>query len=102
MKRTKWWGHQPLAKQEALGSKTLKPFPTNSRRPCCRKGPLGPSPKMVEQAENLESAGKKNRFAESMMKTRKKSTMVFKPKNADLCNGRDRYTEKGISLVEDD
>lgn len=57
---------------------------------------------MVEQAENLESAGKKNRFAESMMKTRKKSTMVFKPKNADLCNGRDRYTEKGISLVEDD
>jgi hypothetical protein len=59
---------------------------------------------MVEPTEKkkTESAGEKNRFAESMIKTRKKSTMVFKPKNADLCNGRDRYTEKGISLVEND
>jgi hypothetical protein len=37
-----------------------------------------------------------------MMKAGKKNTMVLETKNADLWNERDRYTEKGISLVEDD
>lgn len=61
------------------------------------------APKGWSRLKVLKVPGKKkNRFAESMMKTRRKSTMVFKPTNADLCNGRDRYTEKGISLVEDD
>jgi hypothetical protein len=50
----------------------------------------------------FENAEEKNRFAESMIKNRNKNTMVLNPKTPVYVNGMNRYTERGISLVEVD
>jgi len=92
-----------LTKRKPLGSKSPQALAYQQLSPLLPKEThSAQAPKWWSRLKNSEKCREKNRFAESMMKTQRKSTMVFKPKNADLCNGKDRYTEKGISLVEND